>query len=492
MKDAPSADSAQHHDELARGLTSAQVAMIGLSGALGTGLFLGSGSMIAQAGPATIVSYLMTGALALVIVWCLAEMTVVHPVAGGFGATARAYLGPLGGWLTRWNAAVVMCIAVGAEVVATGNYLAFWWPDLSVGTGTVIGSAMIVAINLATVKAYGTTEYWFSIIKVAMAVIFIVLGGLLVFVGMPGQPAIGTGNLVNHGGFAPFGLSGILVAAVMAIFSFGGVENVSVAAAESQHPERDVPRAAKAMIIRLILFYVLSIAVVLTLQPWTVSASSSGGVLESPFVRALSMANIPAAASIMNFVLVTAALSAANGCLYSSARMVHSLARDGQAPAALARTSASGAPRAAVALSSTGMVVASILAMAFPSSAFQYLFGVLIFGLLTTWVLITLTYIAFRRTRARLGLPAASSQLMGGGATAMVALVACVASYVGLAFIPSLSVALKVGLPYAALLFVGYWLVQRRRPAVGRTVLDEELDARTAATSAQATSHTSS
>lgn len=449
--------------------------MIGLSGALGTGLFLGSGSMIAEAGPATIVSYGLTGLLALVVVWCLAEMTVVHPVPGGFGASARAYLGPLGGWLTRWNVAVAMCIAVGAEVVATGNYLAFWWPNMSVGVGTVISSALIVVINMATVKAYGASEYWFSIIKVAMVITFIALGIILVFFGLPGQPAIGTGNLVNHGGFAPHGVSGILVAAVMAIFSFGGAENVSVAAAESENPERDVPRAAKAMVIRLVLFYLGAIAVVLTLQPWTVSAASSGGVLESPFVKALAMANIPAAAHIMNFVLVTAALSAGNGCLYASARMIHSLARDGQAPAALGRTSDSGAPRAAVTLASVGMVIASILALVAPNTAFHILFGVLIFGLLTTWTLIVITYIAFRRRRLALDLPGASSRLIGGQVTAGIALAACVATYVALAFIPSLSIALKVGLPYVALLFLGFWLVARRTAKFPPSILDVEL-----------------
>lgn len=449
--------------------------MIGLSGALGTGLFLGSGSMIAEAGPGTIVSYTLTGVLALVIVWCLAEMTVIHPVPGGFGAAAHAYLGPLGGWLTRWNVAVTMCIAVGAEVVATGNYLAYWWPDLSVGVGTVLASALIVGINLATVKAYGTSEYWFSMIKVAMVVSFIVLGGLLVFVGLPGQPAVGTGNLTAHGGFAPAGITGILVAAVMAIFSFGGVENVSVAAAESENPSRDVPRAAKAMIIRLVLFYVLAIAVVVTLRPWTVSASSGGGVLESPFVSALAMANVPAAAGIMNFVLITAALSAANGCLYSSARMLYSLSSDRMAPRFLSRTSLHGAPRAAVAVASVGMVVASVLALLFPDTAFQLLFGVLVFGLLTTWTLIASTFIRFRTIRERLALPLPPSRLLGGRVTALVTLLVCLLVYVALGFIPSLRIALQAGIPYLLVLLAGFWLVKRRTHQFHASVLDEEL-----------------
>ena len=252
--------------------------------------------------------------LSLVVVWALAEITVVHPVAGGFGATAHAYLGPIGGWFMRWNVAVVMCIAVGVEVVATGKYLHWFFPGLGVEAGTVLSSLVIVAINLATVKAYGQSEYWFSIIKVAMVVAFIILGTILIFFGIPSVPRVGLGNFTGGEGwegFAPFGIKGILVGAVMAVFSFGGAENVSVASAESEDPERDVPRAARAMIVRLVLFYVGSIAVVVGMQPWTASASTK----QSPFVTVLSLVNIPAAAGIMNFILITAALSAANGCL---------------------------------------------------------------------------------------------------------------------------------------------------------------------------------
>ncbi|GAA1389604.1 amino acid permease [Luteococcus peritonei] len=474
LRDAP----ASSETGLARGLTSAQVAMIGLSGALGTGLFLGSGAMIAEAGPGVIVSYALTGILSLVVVWCLAEMTVVHPVAGGFGAAAHAYLGPLGGWLVRWNVAVVMCIAVGAEVVATGNYLAWWFPGLDVGIGTVLASLLIVVINLATVKAYGTSEYWFSIIKVTMVVVFIALGTVMVLFGLPGRPAIGLGHLTGDGGFAPFGLKGILVGAVMAIFSFGGVENVSVASAESENPQRDVPRAARAMIIRLVLFYVLAIAVVVALQPWRASAASKGGVLESPFVKVLALVNVPHAADIMNFVLVTAALSSANGCLYASARMLHSLSLDRLAPRFIGRTSSSGAPRNAVALATVGMVAASVLALVSPDKAFETLYGVLVFGLLTTWVLITATYVAFRLRRARLGLPQSPARLWGGPVTASLALVCFLAVYVALGSIDSLSIALPAGLPYLVLLLWGYAVVRRRVTSFAPSVLEEELAAR--------------
>lgn len=404
-------------------------------------------------------------------------MTVVHPVAGGFGATAHAYLGPIGGWFMRWNVAVVMCIAVGVEVVATGKYLHWFFPGLGVEAGTVLSSLVIVAINLATVKAYGQSEYWFSIIKVAMVVAFIILGTILIFFGIPSVPRVGLGNFTGGEGwegFAPFGIKGILVGAVMAVFSFGGAENVSVASAESEDPERDVPRAARAMIVRLVLFYVGSIAVVVGMQPWTASASTK----QSPFVTVLSLVNIPAAAGIMNFILITAALSAANGCLYASTRMLHSLALDRLAPRAIAKTSKHGAPRRAVALATLGMVMASIITIVSPDKAFQILYGILVFGLLTTWVLILITYVGFRRGRARLGLPKASAQLWGGTLTAGIALAASLAIYISMHFIKGLAFALPIGLGYVAFLAVAYFIVRTRVRTFGPSVLDDELVAR--------------
>ncbi|GAB3710414.1 amino acid permease [Mariniluteicoccus flavus] len=474
-KDFPDPD----HDGLQRGLTSAQISMIGLSGALGTGLFLGSGSMIKVTGPGIIASYALCGLLALVIVYALAEMTVKHPVAGGFGASAHAYLGPLGGWLARWNVAVTMCIAVGAEVTASATYLTYWWPQINLGVATVAFSLMLIAINVLAVKFYGASEYWFSIIKVAMVVVFIALGLVLIFFGLPGRPAAGVGNLTEHGGFAPHGWGAILIGAVMAIFSFGGAENVSLTAAESSDPSRDIPRAAKAMIVRLVLFYVGAIAIVVTLEPWTVSASGDGSVLSSPFVRVLGAAGIPAAAGIMNFILITAAMSSGNGCLYASTRMLHSLARDGMAPAPVGRTTASGAPRNAVFLATVGMVLASVLSIVSPENAFQLLFGVLVFGLWLTWLLIMVTFVAYKVKRARLGLPDSTMTLPLPRVTATVALVALVAIGISLVFIDDLRIAWVAGLPYLVVLGVAYAVTAKVRGGFRRDgVLAEELERR--------------
>lgn len=463
---------------LSRRLTSAQISMIGLSGALGTGLFLGSGSTIAWGGPATVISYSLAGFLALCVVWALAEMVTVHPVPGGHGAVAASYLGRLGGYITRWNFAAMMLIAVGAEVTASATYLHFWLPELPLGIGTILSSLFIVTLNLATVRLYGTSEYWFSIVKVTAIVVFILLGAVLIFFGLPGHSATGITNLTAHGGFAPYGVSGILAASCMAVFSFGGVENVSVGAAESEHPERDVPRAARNMIWRLLIFYVLAIFVVLALQPWTITAASHGTVQESPFVKVLDMTGIPAGAHIMNAVLLLAALSAANGCLYSSSRMIHSLALDGMAPRWASRTSPSGAPRGAVAIAALGMVIASVLALTSPDRAFMLLYGCATAGALITWVIVMFTHLVFRNKRLRAGLPVTRHHLWASPWINWLSILACAAIFIGMHWI--LPVVWLAGIPYFFLLMISYLVVTRtthlQKP---RDLLAEELAAAT-------------
>ena len=464
------------HTALSRRLTSKQVSMIGLSGALGTGLFLGSGSTIALGGPATVISYGLAGLLALSVVWALAEMVTVHPVPGGHGAVAASYLGKFGGYITRWNFAFMMLIAVGAEVTATATYLRFWLPGLPLGAGTILCSLFIVGLNLATVRLYVTSEYWFSLIKVTAISVFILLGVILIFVDLPNHPASGFANLTSHGGFAPYGIGGILSAACMAVFSFGGIENVSVGAAESENPQRDVPRAAHNMIWRLLLFYIVAMFIIVTLQPWTTSAASHGTVLESPFVAVLDATGIPAAAHIMNAVLIVAALSAANGCLYSSSRMIHSLALDGMAPRWAARTSQSGAPRGAVLIATLGMVIASILSLVSPDNAFMHLYGAATAGVLVTWIIVMITHMVFRQKRARAGRPIATHHLWGAPAVPIIVIVASLAIFIAMAWIlPAVWIA---GIPYLVLLVASYLVLARIHTlATPRNLLAEELRA---------------
>ncbi|MGL4831828.1 MAG: amino acid permease [Propionibacteriaceae bacterium] len=477
---APAATNIEQEAGLSRRLTSGQIAMIGLSGALGTGLFLGSGSMIATAGPAIVVSYALTGLVCLAVVFAMAEVTTQHPVHGGFGASASAYGGPFFGYLARWNVAITMTLAVGVEVVASAKYLQFWWPNLPLWVGVAIFSAMIVAVNLAAVSLYGVTEYWFSLLKVIVVCLFIAFGLVLILFGLPGHAAEGFGNLTEHGGFAPHGMGGILAAAVAAIFSFGGAENVSLAAAESLTPKRDIPRAARSMIVRLLVFYIGAIFIVVAVQPWTVAAASNGDIKSSPFVSVLAATGIPGIADFMNFILIVAALSAGNGCLYASTRMIHSLSVDDMAPKALAATAANGAPRRAVLAACSGMLVACIMSLTLPSKTFSYFFGIMLMGLLLTWVYILITHLFFRAKRAHLGLPASPVQLLGGRVSSWSALIALLAAAIYLAFDPAYQIAWTVGVPVLLAVAACYYFVPRsvKKSITEHNVLSEELEAR--------------
>ncbi|MDD7465050.1 MAG: amino acid permease [Actinomycetaceae bacterium] len=456
----------QHTHGLERRLTSAQVSMIGLAGALGTGLFLGSGSTIAFGGPGTILSYLLAGMLALIVVWEMAEMVSVHPVPGGFGAVAGAYVGPWSGFVVRWNLVVTFVIAIGAEVTAAGTYLQHWFVDLPLWAGTVACAIFIFALNLLTVRLYGTSEYWFSMIKVTAIVVFIVLGLSLIFFGWPSpNPPTGFANLTAHGGFAPNGIGGILIAACLSVFSFGGLETVAVTAAEAEHPERDVPKAARNMIIRLLLFYVLAIAVVVTLQPWNATVTSGSEVTASPFVRVMDLVGIPAAGHIMNAILIVAALSAANGCLYTASRMIHSLALDGLAPRIAGETARNGTPRMAIAVAAIGVAVTAALAIFTPTTAFFYLSGCATIGTLVGWAFISMTHLAFRKRRAHyeeetgISLPTPPARLWGAPFTSWLVIIAAIAIYVALAVpMPEIWIA---GIPYLAALVIAYALVKK-------------------------------
>ncbi|WP_063890710.1 amino acid permease [Sciscionella sediminilitoris] len=448
--------------QLRRSLSARQLAMIGIGGAVGTGLFLGSSLAISQAGPATIIAYLVCGAVALIIAWALAEMIVVHPVAGSFGVLAHSYLGRLPGFVVRWTYWAVQCIAIGGEVVAAGIYLRFWWPQLPLWLPTVVFAVAIIAVNARAVGIFGSLEYWFSMIKVSAIVVFILLGLVLIFFGLPGKPATGFDNLVTHGGFLPNGIGGLLLAMVFAIFSFVGTEVVSVTAAEARDPVRDIPRAARTMLLRLSLFYLLAITIVLAVVPWTKTAQGGDDIAVSPFVSVFAAAGIPAAATIMNFVVLTAALSSANANLYLTTRMLHSLAEHRYAPAFTGKLNRSGAPARALVLSTIGLAIAGVCSFAFPDTAYVGLYGISIFGMLVVWLLILATHLRFRRVRARHGLPPSPVRLRGAPVTTILAFLFLAGILVSTGFIEGLSWSWKAGLPFFLVLIIGFVIAEKR------------------------------
>ncbi|MGX1673540.1 amino acid permease [Streptomyces sp. NPDC055400] len=453
------ADGREHG--LKRSLTGRQLSMMGLGGAIGTGLFLGSGLAISAAGPASVLAYVLCALIALVIGWALAEMTAVHPATGSFGTIGRHYLGPLAGFVIRWTYWTIQVIAIGGEVIAAGIYVRYWWPELPLWAPVVAFSLLLLAANALTVGVFGRLEYWFSTIKITAIGVFVLLGCAYIFLGLPGHEAVGTSNLSGPGGLLPHGMSGLGTAFVFVIFSYIGTEIIAVTAAESENPVRDIPRAARRMVVRLALFYVLAMAVVVTVVPWSRTAAG-GDVTASPFVQLFDVAAIPAAAGIMNFVVLTAALSSANANTYLATRMIHSLAVDRHAPRTFARVGRGGVPHRALAVSGLGLGAAAILSVHSEDTAYVLLFGISVFGALVVWILILATHLMFRRHRARHRLPSSPARLRGAPFTTVAAALALAAILVSTAFIDGLEDSWKAGLPFFALLIVVYRFGARR------------------------------
>jgi amino acid transporter, AAT family len=380
---------------LQRRLTQRQLTMIAIGGAIGVGLFLGSSITIQLAGPGVIITYLIGALISMTVAYALAEMAVIHPVSGSFGIYAEKYLNPWAGFCVRATYGLVQIIAIGAEVTAVAIYFAFWFPSVAGWIWVVLVSAGLISVNAMHVGNFGEFEYWFAMIKVIAILAFIIVGAALV-TGVPLGHAIGWSNLTQNGGFFPHGFRGVWLALTLGITSYMGVEVIAVTAGEAQQPEQSIPRAMKTIVFRLIIFYVLAITIMLAITPWNQTGSVT--VSGSPFVRAFASVGTPHAASIMNLVVITAALSSANTNLYLSTRMLFSLSRGQYAPAWLGRLSRRGVPLSALAISAFGMVVAILLALFAPKNAFLLLYGTAVAGMFFVWIVILLTHLRFRQS----------------------------------------------------------------------------------------------
>jgi L-asparagine transporter-like permease len=324
-------------------------------------------------------------------------MAVVHPVAGSFGVFADRYLSPWFGFVVRATYAFVQILAIGAEVTAVAIYFTFWFPNVPPAVWIVAIAAALVAVNTAQVGLFGEVEYWFALVKV-LAIVAFIAAGLIVITGLGGRPAVGFRNLLDGpGGFLPNGWRGVWLALTLVITSYMGIEGVAIMAGEAEHPETSIPRAMRTMVLRLILFYVVAIAVMLMMTPWRELAEGGGGLTGSPFVRAFTAIGIPYAAGAMNVVVISAAISSANSNLYATTRMLLSLARSGFASDALATVGANGVPFRALAVASTGVCAAILLALYAPAKAFLALYGTAVAGMLFIWVVILITFLRFRR-----------------------------------------------------------------------------------------------
>lgn len=377
---------------LHRGLSKSKLTMIGLGGAIGTGLFMGSSIAINYAGPGVILSYVIAACIAVIMMFSLSEMAVAYPTAGSFGVYAEKYLGGWAGFASRWTYWAAQVIAVGGEAVAVGIYMTYWFPGIPVWVWTLGFGVILIYVNSRSVENFATIEYWFAMVKVIAIVAFIIFGVSTV-IGI-GTPAVGFENYTKHGGFLPHGFSGVWMAVLMAIFSFVGVEVIAVTAGEAKDPQTAVPRAMRTMVFRLIIFYFLAMAIMLAVVPWVDSGAKE--IAQSPFVKVFDHIGFRYAAGVMNFVVLTAALSSMNTNLYLTTRMIFSLSRGNYAPQSLGKLSKNGSPVNALTLSSLGIICAAIIAKVSPM-AYNYLFGISLFGALFVWMLTLLSHLRFRK-----------------------------------------------------------------------------------------------
>lgn len=440
---------------LHRNLTPRQLSMIAIGGAIGTGLFLGSAISVKLAGPGVIFSYLMAAAIALCLMWALGEMTVAHPVAGSFGVYAELYVHPWAGFAMRYSYWVAQVIATGSEVVAASIYCKLWLPTVPSWLWIAGFSAALVYVNARSVASFGEVEYWFAMIKVLTITVFLILGAALLL-GI-GFPRIGTVNYTGHGGFLPNGWKGVGLGVAMAIFSFLGVEIVAVTSGEAKDPTNALPKALRWTLGRMGLFYVGGLAVVVGIVPW-----NQVGLGESPFVRVFEIVGIPAAAGVMNFVVLTAALSSVNCNLYLMTRMLFSLSRGGYAPAGLGRLSKRGIPVSALLVSSAGMVAALFMDHWFHQTAYVYMLGSAFLGGIFVWQMIFVTHLAFRHRTSKLAQPPIRFAPRGPW-NSIFGLTALTTVLVSTWWVPGLRITLIAGVPWLAFITVCYFVWARVR-----------------------------
>ncbi|MFI2351729.1 amino acid permease [Streptomyces sp. NPDC019443] len=349
-------------------LGNRQMSMIAIGGVIGAGLFVGSGSAIKQAGPAVLVAYTAIGVLVILVMRMLAELAVAQPDSGSFSSYASRDLGPWAGLSVGWLYAYQWCVTVGFEAVVGAAITHQLLPSIPTWLAALVLMVALISVNFARVEFFGTFEFWFAMIKVAAIVAFLLLGLAAILGAVPGTPAPGASNLTGQGGFAPEGWLTVLQASLIVFFSFFGTEVVTIAAGEAKDPARAVRRGINSVVWRILLFYIGSIALVVVLLPW-----NSTAVTESPYSAVLDHLGIPYAGTVMNFIVLTAVLSCLNSGIYASSRMLHSLAKRGEAPRLLTRTMRSGVPAPAIiAASSVGLV--TVVANYFLPTAAVYQF----------------------------------------------------------------------------------------------------------------------
>ncbi len=363
-----------------------------MGGAIGTGLFLGSAQVIQSAGPSIILGYAIGGLIAFLIMRQLGEMIVHEPVAGSFSHFAYRYWGKFPGFLAGWNYWILYILVAMTELTAVAKYINYWWPHIPAWSSVLFFFIVITLINLGNVKFYGESEFWLAIIKVA-AVVSMIIFGLYLLLTADANSTASFSNLWSHGGFFPHGFEGLFFMLAFLMFAFGGIELIGMAAAEAQDPKKTIPKAINQVVFRILIFYVGSLTILLSLVPW--NQLELGGLDKSPFVMIFSQLGIGWAAHLLNFIILTAALSVYNSGMYANSRMLFGLAQQGNAPKVFLKVNKQGVPIPAVLFSALLIFGCVLLNYFVPEDALSHLIYIVVGALVLNWTMITLTHLKF-------------------------------------------------------------------------------------------------
>lgn len=448
----------QQGETLKRGLKNRHIQLIALGGAVGTGLFLGSASVIQSAGPGVILGYAIAGFIAFLIMRQLGEMVVEEPVAGSFSHFAYKYWGNFAGFASGWNYWVLYVLVAMAELTAVGKYIQFWYPDIPTWMSAAVFFILINAINLTNVKVFGEMEFWFAIIKVVAVVAMILFGAWLLFSDSAGPQAT-VRNLWEQGGFLPHGFTGLIMMMAIIMFSFGGLELVGITAAEADNPETSIPKATNQVIYRILIFYIGSLAVLLSLLPWTrVTADTS------PFVLIFHELGDALVANALNVVILTAALSVYNSCVYCNSRMLFGLAQQGNAPKALLKVDSRGVPVISILFSALATGLCVLLNYLMPGEAFGLLMALVVSALVINWAMISLAHMKFRRKKDQQGVKTRFPALLYPLGN-WICLLFLAGILVLMAMTPGMAISVWLIPVWVAILGVGYWVKNRAQRA---------------------------
>jgi AAT family amino acid transporter len=448
-------------EDFHRGLRERHIQMIAIGGAIGVGLFLGSASAIQKAGPSLLISYVVAGAVIFLIMRALGELLLYRPVSGAFATYAEEFVGPWAGFATAWTYWLMWVVIGMAEITAVGIYVQYWLPDMPRWVPALTVLIVLLVVNLIAVGLFGEFEFWFALIKVVTIVGMIILGLVIIVFGVTamGKSASFT-NLWTHGGFFPKGLGGPFLALQIVMFAFLGVELLGVTAGEAQHPEKSIPSAINKVIWRILIFYIGALTVIMSLIAWNKLDPNN-----SPFVRVFDQVGIPGSAGIVNFVVLTAALSSCNSGIFSTGRMLYTLAGFGQAPAVLRSVSRQKVPARGLAVSFVAMLGGVVLNYLVPQQVFTYVTSIATVCGLFIWGMIVYAHMNYRRYAAEAGLPRSPFQMPGSPTTNWVVLAFLALVLVLLAFNKDTVIALYAAPVWVVILAVGY-LASRSHHAV--------------------------